>query len=264
VRRTASGRVAEVSVGARTPGFEAFQRQLGWAVVRSNNFHVHAGARGVHLSGIGFGHGVGLCQTGAEERGRAGHSWQRILEFYYPGTGSAWRRAAGVRVEAIAKDEAAARELAAAGDAAAEEAERRSGLRLPDRVRLRTYPTIAAYRDATGAPGWMAATTRGRAVRLQPLGLLRSRGLLRSTVLHEMLHVAVDANASAQLPEWFIEGLVLSLAQEKPANRAYAAASRSVQSLIARHGREAVMRWLRSGLPADVAAAHRSLPELPR
>jgi stage II sporulation protein D len=245
--------------------FEMFQRLAGWGAVRSNNFHVERGTARVRLSGIGFGHGVGLCQTGAEERGKAGHTWMRILEFYYPGTGPAWQHAPGERVDGLARDIATARELAAAADAAADEAQRLSGLPLPpDRVSVRTYPTIAAYRDATGAPGWMAATTRGRTVRLQPLGLLRSRGVLRGTLAHEMLHVAVDANARAALPDWFVEGLVLSFDPGKPSNRSYAAAQRSVASLIARHGRETVISWLVTGLPADVAAAHRMQPALPR
>ncbi|MGP1347675.1 MAG: SpoIID/LytB domain-containing protein [Phycisphaerales bacterium] len=38
----------------------------------------------VTLSGRGFGHGVGLCQYGAEGMARRGLGWQRILREYYP------------------------------------------------------------------------------------------------------------------------------------------------------------------------------------
>ena len=37
------------------------------------------------LNGHGFGHGVGLCQYGAEAMGTSGKSWTTILEWYYPG-----------------------------------------------------------------------------------------------------------------------------------------------------------------------------------
>ena len=39
----------------------------------------------VVVRGGGFGHGVGLCQTGALERARRGQNAGQILEAYYPG-----------------------------------------------------------------------------------------------------------------------------------------------------------------------------------
>lgn len=38
------------------------------------------------LSGLGFGHGIGMSQFGAEGMGRLGKSYRQILRFYYPGT----------------------------------------------------------------------------------------------------------------------------------------------------------------------------------
>ena len=35
--------------------------------------------------GKGYGHGVGMCQTGAIGRARAGHSYDQILKTYYTG-----------------------------------------------------------------------------------------------------------------------------------------------------------------------------------
>lgn len=37
------------------------------------------------LEGRGSGHGVGLCQEGAQRRARAGEDWRAILAHYYPG-----------------------------------------------------------------------------------------------------------------------------------------------------------------------------------
>lgn len=39
-----------------------------------------------HLSGKGWGHGVGLCQIGAAIMAERGHNHQEILNFYYKGT----------------------------------------------------------------------------------------------------------------------------------------------------------------------------------
>ncbi|MEM9949191.1 MAG: SpoIID/LytB domain-containing protein, partial [Cyanobacteria bacterium P01_D01_bin.36] len=41
---------------------------------------------GFRFVGGGFGHGVGMSQTGAYNLGEKGYSPERILEFYYPGT----------------------------------------------------------------------------------------------------------------------------------------------------------------------------------
>ena len=51
----------------------------------------------ITVDGLGFGHGRGLSQYGALERGKAGQAYREIVDFYYPGT--TWGRAAGtVRV----------------------------------------------------------------------------------------------------------------------------------------------------------------------
>ena len=39
-----------------------------------------------HFKGGGFGHGVGLSQSGAIEMAKAGFSYERILDHYYRGT----------------------------------------------------------------------------------------------------------------------------------------------------------------------------------
>jgi SpoIID/LytB domain protein len=38
------------------------------------------------IHGKGFGHGVGMSQQGANNRANAGHTYQQILDFYYPNT----------------------------------------------------------------------------------------------------------------------------------------------------------------------------------
>jgi stage II sporulation protein D len=268
-RRTESGRVTKLSYEGRRISAERFQRmvgeQFGWNLIRSNYYDIAPAPVGLIVSGRGFGHGVGLCQTGADARGKAGHDYARILSFYYPGArlgttaeGIRWKQASGERADAFAADEAAAKELAALGDRAIAEAER-TGFRIDTRPRLRTYSTIARYRDATGSAGWVAATTAGPNIRMQPLGLLRSRGELYRTVLHEVLHLAVDTEAHSGIPDWFREGLVLYLSNGQvprsgdpgaaSMRRAYVRALARVNALAAQHGRATLLEWLRSGLP---------------
>jgi stage II sporulation protein D len=260
LRRTASGRAAEVRVnGTRMTAAELDRR---WTGIRSNDYHALPRPGGWLLRGYGFGHGVGLCQTGAEARGKAGHGYGEILAFYYPGTkigisaqGLRWARGAGERVEVFAASEAEAQALGRAADRAVIEAERRLGTRIAARPQVRAYPHAAIFRDATGEPGWVAASTRGATVRMQPPALLRSKGILESTLLHEMLHVALNAQARVEAPGWFREGVVLHLAGEPGNSAEYRAARRRVDALIARHGRATVLGWVASGLPPAAAQA---------
>lgn len=51
--------------------------------LRSTFFSLQKQNGHIHFSGKGYGHGVGLCQEGAMNRARKGHSKKEILEFYY-------------------------------------------------------------------------------------------------------------------------------------------------------------------------------------
>ena len=44
------------------------------------------GSRTFQLSGLGYGHGIGMSQFGAEGMGRLGKSYRQIVKFYYPGS----------------------------------------------------------------------------------------------------------------------------------------------------------------------------------
>jgi len=64
----------------------AVSEALGPRSLRSTRFTVSRSSGRLVFDGRGFGHGVGLCQTGAVARARAGQSPRAILAFYYPGT----------------------------------------------------------------------------------------------------------------------------------------------------------------------------------
>jgi stage II sporulation protein D len=60
-----------------------FRRLLGYDQLRSTNF-VMAQKDGVYqFSGLGWGHGVGLCQWGAKGMAEAGAEYRGILKYYY-------------------------------------------------------------------------------------------------------------------------------------------------------------------------------------
>ena len=59
---------------------------FGARTIRSTRFAVDRKGETLVFTGSGFGHGVGLCQTGAIVRARAGSTVEEILDHYYPGT----------------------------------------------------------------------------------------------------------------------------------------------------------------------------------
>jgi len=62
----------------------AIDHRLGWSAVPSNNFTVQREGDSLLLRGVGNGHGIGLCQTGAKAMAEAGAGYQEILHHYYP------------------------------------------------------------------------------------------------------------------------------------------------------------------------------------
>jgi stage II sporulation protein D len=62
-------------------------RRLGWSAVPSNNFVVRKEGEQAVLQGIGQGHGIGLCQAGAQAMAKEGANFHEILAHYYPNTG---------------------------------------------------------------------------------------------------------------------------------------------------------------------------------
>jgi stage II sporulation protein D len=61
-------------------------RKLGWNTLPSNSFTRSGGGDEVVLSGVGRGHGVGLCQHGATGMALDGADFRTILAYYFPNT----------------------------------------------------------------------------------------------------------------------------------------------------------------------------------
>ncbi len=293
LHRTASGRVEFLAVtgshSITVPGLtfrQAVGRNIGWDRLKSNWYEVRVEGERIAFHGRGSGHGVGLCQVGAEGMGEEGKSYGEILSFYYPGAklgvsaqGTRWQQLQSEDIELLTTRLERDRALLPLAARMMHEAEESTGLLYNGAAKLKVYPTVAAFRDATGEPGWVAASTRGRTIRLQPTEVLRDAGALESTLRHELLHILVESYAKAGTPLWYREGLVLYLAQpnaeprgsatfdsvaalEKalraPASQhqlreAYADARSRLAKMAREHGKEPLVDWLQNGMPAQVA-----------
>ena len=289
-QRTASGRVEFLTMtgshSVTVPGLTfrlAVGRNIGWERLKSNWYDVRVEGSNVIFQGRGSGHGVGLCQVGAEAMGEEGKLYREILAFYYPGTrlgvsaqGTQWQQLASEDVVLFTTRPERDRPLLSMASVNIHEAEENTGLLYNGRIKLKVYASLAEFRDATGQPGWVAASTRGNTIRLQPTDVLREAGTLERTLHHELLHVLVESHAKPGTQLWFREGLVLYLAQpqavlrntggfptldalnnalRRPASeaevrQAYAEARARVANMIAQSGKETVIRWLQEGLPA--------------
>jgi len=290
LRRTASGRARELalegpgeSVRVAASSFRfAIGRALGFQTLRSDQWQLVQRGDRLEFAGSGEGHGAGLCQLGAQQMGAEGHGYREILAFYYAAAqvgltarGLDWQRYSGERVSLMGTGNREDSAVLAIADRLTGEIAAKYNWAPPVGIEIRVYPDLDTFRNATGEPGWVAARTSARHIELQPAAMLRARGVLESTLRHELLHVFVEAQAVGGLPLWFREGLVGFLegapslagksgsadAQQKGdqarAHRAYAANTAQVAELVRRSGREAVLGWVRSGLPPEVQSLTR-------
>ncbi|MDQ1610922.1 MAG: stage sporulation protein [Pyrinomonadaceae bacterium] len=388
IRRDATGRVEQLAIeGDRrrvvVRGWDfkiIVGRALGWSVLKSSRFEVMRAGGQFVFRGSGFGHGLGLCQSGAHVMAARGASYRQILAHYFPATSvsattlspqaqtnttphthvqttpqthatttqahatttllQAHARRAPTELHEKAAIENVSRHLASlprAGFVQASFAHARVGHRqggftrasvaaspslagarltlssenfrvsYPARgasrrevegalaaleaaradVRARlaaasiaapalgvleafVHETTGDFTGATGQPAWVAATTRGRRIELQPLSTLVKRGLLAPTLRHEYAHAVINALSRSRAPLWLSEGLAAHVAGEgralsrdaarekwtreeldkrlaAPASRAemralYAAAFREVGALIRAEGEAGVWR----------------------
>lgn len=85
--RTGTGRATKITV----------HTSKGTKTVSCNNFRLAVGLRSckltklqlsgktLHAAGHGYGHGIGMCQDGANGMAKAGKTYEQILKNYYPG-----------------------------------------------------------------------------------------------------------------------------------------------------------------------------------
>jgi stage II sporulation protein D len=277
-----TGRGAPAELSASSVRF-AVDRALGWNQMRSDWYTAGVSGGSLDIKGRGYGHGVGLCQAGAYEMAAEGHSDADILNFYFPGAiagitpaDHGWKKVSGAGWTLLTTDPGDG--LLAEGNAAWAKAQ--SLLRSSAASHgptVQDLPTTELFRQTTGEPGWMLASTRGSNVFLQPASVRKNNGGDdEALLLHEFLHVLVEQEAGANAPLWLREGLVETLASpgkqrmelpDLPASevdealahpadanvsrRAHQAAARMAALLCARYGIATVREYLRTGIPSE-------------
>ncbi len=290
-KKTASGRAdllevtgqgKRATLSASSVRF-AIDRAVGWNQLRSNWYTARVSGDALEIDGKGYGHGVGLCQAGAYEMAAEGRSDAEILAFYFPGTRAGitpadhgWQQRAGSGWSLLTTT--SEDNLLAQGNAAWNKALSRMGGTSPlPKPAVQELPSTELFRQTTGEPGWMLASTRGDTVYLQPAAVRRNSGGDDALLLHELLHVLVEQQSGEKAPLWLREGLVEVLAKNSgermrvgefsavqvdamlahPANalasrQAHDAAEQMTERLLARYGMTTVRRFLREGVPASV------------
>ena len=82
IEHTGSGRVKTIKIGNKNlPGTE-IRKILG---LRSTNFSFRIDGENIIFSVIGYGHGVGMSQTGANSMAKSGHTCEEIIKHFYSG-----------------------------------------------------------------------------------------------------------------------------------------------------------------------------------
>jgi stage II sporulation protein D len=201
----------------------ALDRRLGWGQIQSNLYTIERQGDSWEFSGHGLGHGVGLCQAGAEQMARMGYSTARILSTYFPGTEIALPpaddpdpMAASEHFELVypASQEPWVKQTLDTLEQWRTELGAHAEI-LPPRVHVETWGSVADFISATGQPGWVAASSDGQSIALQPLALLARKQILNQTLRHELTHLVVHRLRSSGVPSWFEEGLVLYVTGER-------------------------------------------------
>jgi stage II sporulation protein D len=87
--KSPSGRVLSLKLGSlgheKLVTSDQLRSLLGYSRLKSSYFSWKTSSGSVAFSGVGRGHGVGMCQWGARYLAQQGKSYREILQHYYPG-----------------------------------------------------------------------------------------------------------------------------------------------------------------------------------
>jgi SpoIID/LytB domain protein len=123
-------------------------------------------------------------------------------------------------------------------------------------LEIRLNDSTGDFTSRTGQPWWAAAATKGNRIELQPVGILKRRGVLVNTLRHELAHVVIDKASNNRAPRWLEEGFALYLAGEGPMISHYhsrgALSTEELEKRLARPGSQEEMRTLYAQAYLDV------------
>jgi len=237
--RTSSGRVARLRLPGLRPDSIAgdpFRKALGARELRSTAFSMTRRGDMVHFTGVGYGHGVGMCVIGAGRRARRGESVEAILAQYYPGltlaaldgravasavatpaetshvTVPARNQTIVVRVPKGSVVHAADLEQMAVR--AHESLSKTLGTSVSP-VTIELHDSLDSFRYETGRPWWVSAAVTGTTVDLAPAPLLAQREGVETTLRTALAELLVSP-ALADRPVWARVGAARYFARQAP------------------------------------------------
>ena len=241
--RTSSGRVARLRLRGLRPDSIAgdpFRKAIGARDIRSTAFSMERHGDTVHFTGVGYGHGVGLCVIGAGKRARRGENVDAILAQYYPGltvTSLDGRPVAAPAPATVVSSIEPPRPVVTTqsqaivvrvpkGSAARASDLELIALRAHDSlskvlgtsvapVTIELHDTIDSFRYETGRPWWVSAAVTGTTVDLAPEPLLVQREGVEMTVRTAMAELLVSS-ALADRPAWTRVGAARYFAHKTP------------------------------------------------
>ena len=82
LEKSAGGRILKIQVGNKILTGREIRDLLG---LRSANFTIAVKGKEIEFTTMGYGHGVGMSQWGANGMAERGHSYEEILKHYYQG-----------------------------------------------------------------------------------------------------------------------------------------------------------------------------------
>jgi SpoIID/LytB domain protein len=228
---THSGRVAKLHLSGLRPDAIAgdpFRMAIGPRLLRSTQFSMTRRGNSVRFTGVGYGHGVGMCVIGAGRRARRGETVEAILAQYFPGLAllpldasappDPLEPAAPVAPEPL-RPPATTAPLSSAinirvpsGSTMSAGELGRLALRVRDSlstelgapagaITVELHGTLDGFRYETGRPWWVSAAVKGTTIDLAPAALLAQRDGVEGTLRTAMAELLVTP-ALADRPAW--------------------------------------------------------------
>ena len=242
--RTHSGRVARLHLSGLRPDAIAgdpFRMAIGPRQLRSTAFSMTRRSNMVRFTGVGYGHGVGMCVIGAGRRARRGETLEAILGQYFPGlTLLSLGASAPVEVPAPVSIEPPRPPVAPAPAAVSSEINvrvpngspisagelGRLALRVREslsttlrasagKVTVELHGTLDGFRYETGRPWWVSAAVKGTTIDLAPAPLLAQRDGVEATLRAAMAELLVSPELSDR-PAWVRVGAARHFSRSQP------------------------------------------------